>query len=103
MGFDNEISTLIMRSYDPLIQPAVTLFKDPYCREISAYMLGPENPGETEYIYVDELKSRYFEDNRMSSLMIPKGIIVTLYDDPSLTETASTLTIMGGDWRDEET
>ena len=39
----------------------------------------------------------------MSSLMIPKGIIVTLYDDPTRTITASTLKITGGDWRDETT
>ena len=39
----------------------------------------------------------------MSSLMIPKGIIVRLYDDPSFAITASTLEITGGDWRYEET
>ena len=65
--------------------------------------MGPENAGETEKYGVYDLKSADFTENYMSSLMVPKGIIVTLYDDPSLTETTSTLTIIGGDWRDEET
>jgi len=65
--------------------------------------MGPEKAGDSKQYGVYDLKSADFADNYMSSLMVPKGIIVTLYDDPSLTETASTLTIIGGDWRDEET
>lgn len=65
--------------------------------------MGPENAGETKRHDVYDLKSADFADNYMSSLMIPKGIIVRLYDDPSFAITASTLEITGGDWRYEET
>lgn len=73
-------TSLWMWSYDPELKGAVTLFEYAGCLGCSAYFLAWETIDKKHEYDEQAMYHNFMWDNHVSSLMIPKGYSITLYD-----------------------
>lgn len=77
-GNRNDLSRVVLRHYDPAVTGAVTLYRIHDCQNDLARFMADENshrPAE----YTKEMIQDVFENNALSSVMIPYGYSLHIY------------------------
>ena len=96
VGKNDQIDRVYLQKYDGTVQGAVTLFVAANCDGYSGRFEAPTDPaGENKY-NLQALGDRHIGNDRVSSIMIPKGYSVTLCKADGFVDCD--LTLHGADW-----
>lgn len=78
VGHNDEFDRLFLRKYDAAEQGAVVAFRKGDCTSDSGRFLSSTD-GKTIYYSLSDMNLRHIGNNAISSIMIPQGYAVTLY------------------------
>ena len=80
-GHNDKVDRVILKWYDPAEQGAVIVFKDWDCRGDAGRLDAHPNPTKANRYTRSMLEDKGSGGSEISSIMIPYGYSVTLYDD----------------------
>ena len=80
-GRHDWFTSLWMWPYDPLVQGAVTLYEYQGCKGCSAYFLASTIKDEKVQYTEDDMYHDFMWNDKVSSMMIPKGYAVRLWEN----------------------
>ena len=100
-GHDNKVDRIIFKWYDPAVQGAVIVFKERDCRGDAGRFDADPDPRRPARYTRSMLEDLGSGGSEISSIMIPYGYSVTLYDDDALDGDRKT-TLEGPKWNSND-
>ena len=101
IGHPNTLDKVKLQYYDPLEIGAVTAFMDSDCHNWAGRFDAAADPKETAYYNTDDIEKRHLKDDAISSVAIPQGYTVKLYNENGFDES-NKLVLNGPMWTDSE-
>lgn len=76
----DDVTTFYMHKYDSSEQPAAIVFEDLWCRGYHGYLFAPKEFDRVENYTTTDLYERNIINDTASSIMVPHGLSITLYE-----------------------
>ena len=99
MGHLDSLDRIYMRYYDPADRGAVTAFTNLDCTNWGGALHAPVDPKLTAFYNKDDIQWRHLIDNQISSVAIPYGYSIVLYDHDGFIDS-NKLVLDGTPWFD---
>jgi hypothetical protein len=97
-GNNDKTDRIRMRYYDAAERGAVTLFRDSHCQHEAGRFYAKEDKTQTAKYTKDQMKEHNMINDHASSIMIPYGYSVKLWEDNGF--TGGSVVIDGEEWED---
>ena len=96
---NDDVSSIYLWPYNPLMLGAVTLFRDASCSDASAVFFSAPTALQKKSYVLSDMEAQGFEDDAATSMMIPYGVSVDLYSGDGF--SGDKYTVVGPFYADE--